>query len=108
MGKKPKKSKAELEEERLAAEEEARKQKIVDDKRRADEAERRRVEALRLAEERRVYRQAEVVRLEEETAALKDLLSDREYQMLAEERIEVGKHFVLYSVLRIDLLSTTY
>lgn len=89
MGKKPKKTKAELEEERLAAEEEARKQKIIDDKRRAEEAERARLEALRVAAERKAFREAEVQRLAEEYAELSELLSDRTNQMHAEQIAEV-------------------
>ena len=91
MPKKPKKSKAELEEERLAAEEEARKQKILDDKRRAEEAERDRLEALRIAAERKAFREAEVARLKEENVELLELLSDRVNHTEAEERTEVSR-----------------
>jgi colicin import membrane protein len=96
MAKKVKKTKAELEEERIAAEEEARKQKILDDKRRAEETERNRLEALRIAAERKVFREAEVQRLTAENAELTDMLADRRSQMRAEvnaerERIEWEK-----------------
>jgi hypothetical protein len=96
MAKKVKKTKAELEEERIAAEEEARKQKILDDKRRAEEAERNRLEALRIAAERKVFREAEVQRLTAENAELTDMLADRRSQMRAEvnaerERVEWEK-----------------
>lgn len=89
MPKKQKKTKAELEEERLVAEEDLRKQKLIDDKRKAEEAERARLEALRIAAERKAFREEELRRLDEENGILKELLSDRSSQMLAERIAEV-------------------
>ena len=89
MPKKPKKSKAELEEERLKAEEDERKAKIIEDKRLAEEAERNRIENLRIQLERKVFREAELTRLEEEHVLLSDLMEARVRQFKHEEAIEV-------------------
>jgi hypothetical protein len=88
--KKAKKTKAELEEERLQKEEEDRKAKILEDKRLAEEAERNRIEQIRIKGERKVYREAEVARLADEERACRELVLDRRNASLAEERDEVG------------------
>lgn len=88
MAKGPKKSKAQLEEERLQAEEEARKAKLAEDKRLAEEAERKRIEDLRIKEERRVFREGELKRLLEEQNAGEDEDETRRLQLQAEEKIQ--------------------
>ncbi len=89
MPKKPKKSKAELEEERLKAEEDERKAKIIEDKRLAEEAEKNRIENLRIQLERKVFREAELARLGEENVLLSDILEARARQYKKEDAIEV-------------------
>jgi hypothetical protein len=85
-----KKTKAELEEERLLQEEEARKAKILEDKRAAEAAEKQRLENIRIQNERKAFREAEIARLVEEGAQLAELLDDRSRKTAAEESVEVG------------------
>ena len=89
MPKKVKKTKAQLDEERLLAEEEARKAKEIEDKRLAEESERQRVENLRIAAERGAFRKSEMLRLTEEYNIMEDERKDREYKMNAENVAEV-------------------
>lgn len=88
--KKPKKTKAELEEEKLAREEEERKQRIIEDKRLAEEHERQRLEKLRIEEEYRQLRQSELDRLTIEAQDYFDNLEDRKQQLVAEEKKSVS------------------
>jgi hypothetical protein len=85
MAPKVKKTKAQLEEERLLQEEEDRKAKILEDKRAAEEAERKRIEDLRIQEERRVFRVEELNRLNEELIEENTLCEDRSVALSAEE-----------------------
>ena len=87
--KKAKKTKAELEEEKLAREEEDRKAKIAEDKKNAEEAEKRRLEHLRIESEHKSAREQELKRLQEEFEAITDELKSKELQLLAEEKREV-------------------
>lgn len=87
--KKAKKTKAELEEEKLAREEEERKAKIAEDKRNAEDAEKRRLEQLRVEGEQKNARELELQRLKEEFEAITDDLKSKELQLLAEEKREV-------------------
>ena len=89
MPKGPKKSKAQLEEERLLAEEEARKAKIAEEKRLAEEAERKRIEDLRIKEERKAFREQELARLSEELQVVDDVNISRQKQLEAEEKAQV-------------------
>lgn len=87
--KKAKKSKAELEEERLAREEEERKAKIAEDKKNAEDAEKRRLEQLRIEAEHKTAREQELARLNAEYADITDELKSKELQLIAEEKQEV-------------------
>ena len=89
MGPKPKKSKEEIEAEKAAEEAERAKQAAVAAKQAAIAAEKARLEELRLAEERRVQRQAEFVRLGEELAVYQDKLRDRQAARAAEDALLV-------------------
>ena len=89
MAKGPKKSKAQIEEERVLAEEEARKAKIAEEKRLAEEAERKRIEDLRIKEERKVFREQELARLVEELSIAADGDETRRQQLSAEENAQV-------------------
>jgi hypothetical protein len=89
--KKPKKSKAELEEERLAREEEERKAKILEDKRNAEDAEKRRLEQLRIEAEHKSQREAELLRLNAEYEEIVDEDKSKELQLIAEEKKENEK-----------------
>lgn len=84
-----KKSKAELEEERLAREEEERKAKIAEDKRLAEEREKKRLEALRLAAEQKAFREKELLRWNEEYIDIVDEQESNLQQLQAEEKQEV-------------------
>jgi len=86
--KKPKKSKEQLEEERLAKEEEERKIKLAEEKKIAEEMEKRRLEELRIKAEHRKKREAELSRLNEEYVSVLDDLKSKELQLMAEERQE--------------------
>lgn len=87
--KKGKKTKAELEEEKLAREEEERKAKIAEDKKNAEDAEKRRLEQLRIESEHKNAREQELKRLQEEFEAITDELKSKELQLQAEEKREV-------------------
>lgn len=80
-----KKTKAQLEEERLQREEEERKAKLAEEKRLNEEAERKRLEDLRIQEERRIFRENELSRLLEEQKKLIDENMTREQRLIAEE-----------------------
>lgn len=90
MGPKPKKSKEEIEAERAAEEAERIKQEAIAAKKAAELAEKQRLEELRIAEERRVFRLAELARLSEEHALYLEKLKDKQTQRLAEDALEVG------------------
>ena len=87
--KKPKKTKAELEEEKLAREEEERKAKIAEDKKQAEEAEKRRIEQLKIEAEHKAARGVELQRLSIEYAEITDEFESKKLQLLAEEKKEV-------------------
>lgn len=89
MGPKVKKTKAQLEEERLLQEEEDRKAKILEDKRAAEEAERKRLEDIRIQEERRVFRVNEMARLIEELEIEEKVTEDRNNALIAQENYVV-------------------
>jgi PAB1-binding protein PBP1 len=84
-----KKTKAQLEEERLQREEEERKAKIAEEKRLAEEIEKKRLEDIRIQEERRVYREGELIRLREEQQKIFDEQQTRVQTLRAEEEYEV-------------------
>ena len=89
MVKKVKKTKAQIEEERILAEEAERKSKEIEDKRLAEEAEKKRLEQVRITEERIRTRKSELARLEDEFKIAEDEAKDRLYHMNAEETSEV-------------------
>ena len=80
-----KKTKAEIEAEKLAKEEEERKQKIVEEKKQAELAEQQRIEALKIESERQDFRVKELARLHAEYDALIERMKDKEYQRKAEQ-----------------------
>eukprot|EP01040_Poterioochromonas_malhamensis_P005737 gene5737-6170_t len=86
--KKGKKSKAELEEERLAREEEERKQKALEEKRLAEEREKKRQEELKLASELKTNREKQLNRLQEEYNEIIDDNQSKLQQLQAEEKKE--------------------
>jgi hypothetical protein len=86
-----KKTKAQLEEERLQREEEERKAKLAEEKRLNEEAERKRLEDLRIQEERRVFRENELCRLLEEQSKLNDESVTRFQRLTAEEEYEMKR-----------------
>jgi hypothetical protein len=88
--KKPKKTKAELEEEKLAHEEEQRKAKIAEEKRIAEDNEKRRLEELRIQAEHKKSREAELERLNAEFAEVTDELTSAQQQLVAEEKRNVS------------------
>eukprot|EP00604_Paraphysomonas_vestita_P003906 CAMPEP_0174819020 /NCGR_PEP_ID=MMETSP1107-20130205/2005_1 /TAXON_ID=36770 /ORGANISM="Paraphysomonas vestita, Strain GFlagA" /LENGTH=145 /DNA_ID=CAMNT_0016031765 /DNA_START=24 /DNA_END=458 /DNA_ORIENTATION=- len=87
----PKKTKAQLEEERLQREEEERKAKLIEEKRLAEEAEKKRLEDIRIKEERRVFREGELLRLHEEQRNLFDMEKTREQQLRIEEEYDARR-----------------
>jgi hypothetical protein len=92
VAKKTKKSKAEIEAEKLAREEEERKARLLEEKRQAEENERIRLEEIRKQAERDAFRTEELARL---TSEYEELLSDvryREKLMISEESAEVSFH----------------
>ena len=91
--KKSKKSKAELEEERLAREEEEKRIKLLEEKKRAEEEEKRRLEELRIKAEKKVLRGLEIERLTIEYNEYLDEKKSREQQLNAKEKIEVRYFF---------------
>ena len=86
----PKKTKAEIEAERLAKEEEERKQKILEEKRQAELAEQQRIEALKIEAERQDFRIKELSRLHSEYDDLLDRRKDKESQLKAEKLLYVS------------------
>lgn len=88
----PKKSKAQLEEERLEREEQERKAKLAEEKRLAEEAEQKRLEDIRIREERKAFREAELQRLHEEQIKSKEDRADRNARLVYEERLEAEQH----------------
>lgn len=84
-----KKSKAELEEEKLQREEEERKAKIAEDKRQAEEKEKKRQELAKLAAEQKALREKELLRWNEQYAEIADEIKSSELQLQAEEHQEV-------------------
>ena len=90
--KKAKKTKAELEEERLAREEEERKAKLAEEKRQAEEAEKKRQEEAKIAGELKVNREKQLARLQEEYTEIVDDATSKDQQLRAEERNEVSSH----------------
>jgi hypothetical protein len=88
--KKAKKSKAELEEERLAREEEERKLKAAEEKRLAEEREKKRQEELKLQAELKAHREKQFARLQEEYVEIADEKKSKLQQLEAEERKEVS------------------
>jgi hypothetical protein len=95
--KKSKKAKGETEEERIIREEIERKQREVEAKRIADEAEKKRLEDLRIQAERRAFRTTEVAHLEMENVALVEKLGALNSRMSAEISYEASqKDWVRY------------
>jgi hypothetical protein len=94
--KKSKKSKAELEEERLAREEEERKNRALEEKKRAEEEEKRRLEELRIQAEKKVLRGLEIERLTNEYNEYLDDKSGRDQQLNAEEKNEVSFCYYIF------------
>jgi flagellar biosynthesis GTPase FlhF len=88
--KKAKKSKAELEEERLAREEEERKARAAEEKRLAEELQKKKQEEARIAAELKVIREADLKRWSEEYEDFVDDLKAKHQQLLAEEKSEVS------------------
>lgn len=91
MAKKAKKTKAQLEEERLLAEEAERKAKELDDKRLAEEAEKQRLETLRITAERIEFRKSELERLIQEYNEIEDRRKSFVQQLQAEEAKEAAQ-----------------
>eukprot|EP01038_Epipyxis_sp_PR26KG_P008222 gene8222-11128_t len=89
--KKPKKSKAELEEERLAREEEERKAKIAEEKKIAEDNEKKRLEELRIRAENKEQREKEISVLMSELSFLEDDEKSKEMQLIAEEKLEAER-----------------
>lgn len=87
---KGKKAKGESEEERLAREEEEKRVKDAEAKRVADEAEKLRVENLRVRTERRAFRSVELASLGAENVKLLEKLAEIESKMTAEIAHEVA------------------
>lgn len=94
MGPKPKsrRTKAETEEERNTREEEERKQREIEAKRLADEAEKKRIEDLRIQMERISFRTIELAYLDSENITLLNKLGDVDSKMKAETAYEVLMH----------------
>ena len=87
--KKGKKSGAEKEEERIAREEEERKAKILEEKKAAEDAEKRRLEQLKIEAEHKAARAIELTRLNAEFEEISDELKSKQLQLIAEEKREV-------------------
>jgi hypothetical protein len=88
--KKAKKTKAELEEEKLAREEEERKAKILEEKKLAEENERRRLEELALQAQQKAFREKELERLKYEHGCFLDELKFGENKRQIDEKVEVS------------------
>ena len=89
MPPKPKKTKEELEAERLLEEAERAKQEAIEKKKQAELDEKRRIEEIRVAAERKATRAAEIARLGEELVAYMDVQKDVQAQRVAEDALEV-------------------
>lgn len=89
MPPKPKKTKEEIEAERLAEEAERAKQEAIDRKKQAELEEKRRLEEIRVAAERKALRAAELARLRDEHVAYMDVLKEVQAQRAAEDALEV-------------------
>lgn len=87
----PKKTKQQLEEERLLKEEEDRKARELEAKKKAEEEEKARLEALRIKAEYKKQREEEVSRLSVEFDELLDLNKTMEKQFAAEYKHETDK-----------------
>jgi len=87
--KKAKKTKEELEAERLAEEAERAKQDAIEKKKQAELEEKRRQEEIRVAAERKALRAAELARLGEEYSAYEDALKESRAQQIADDALEV-------------------
>jgi len=85
------KAKKETEEERLAREEAERLAKVAEDKIIAEEAERQRLEEVRITAERKVYRKEEFARLSEELIEINDQLMQRRMKLQAEQKKEAAR-----------------
>eukprot|EP01034_Spumella_vulgaris_P025885 gene25885-32391_t len=86
--KKAKKTKAELEEEKLAREEEERKAKILEEKKLAEENEKRRLEELQIQAQQKAFREKELERLKDEHGRLLDELKRADSQRQSDERVK--------------------
>lgn len=93
---KGKKAKGESEEERLLREEEERKVRDAEAKREADEAEKVRLENLRIQTERRIFRSTELAHLGGENIKLLYKLAEIDSKMTAEMAHEVATKSILY------------
>lgn len=89
--KKAKKTKAEIEAEKLAKEEEERKEQAALEKRLLEEAEKRRLEDLRIKAERKAFRTAELSRLSNEYSDMIDRLQAMEAEKLSQEYAEESR-----------------
>eukprot|EP01035_Chromulina_nebulosa_P022906 gene22906-29672_t len=89
--KKARKTKAELEAERLLREEEERKAKLLEEKRINEEIEAKRIEDLRIQKENYNFRISEISRLEIEFNNMLERLKDLTSQRIAEEALEAEK-----------------
>lgn len=87
---KKKKTKAELEAERLLQEEEERKAQEANLKKQAEDAEKKRLEDLRIEAERKAYRMSEMERLCAEYNTYLDEQVTRDQKLAAEEAEEVS------------------
>ena len=85
-----KKTKAELDAERILKEEEDAKTRALEEKKAKEDAEKRRLEEIRLQIQRNSEREVELERLRAEYSTFMDELNTGMSQMLAEERHEVG------------------
>ena len=92
--KKAKKTKAELEADKLLREEEEKKGKAAEDKRLADLQEKARVREIQLQTERNQFRETELERLCVEYNAMTLDIAYREKERMAEELLEVDNMYV--------------
>ena len=94
--KKAKKSKAELEEERLQKEEEDRKARELEAKKKAEDEEKKRLEDLRIKAENKLRREQEIISLSVEFEELCDLNKTFENQLEAETKHEVETELIRF------------
>ena len=102
---KGKKAKGESEEERLAREEEEKRVKDAEAKRMADEAEKLRIENLRIRTERRAFRSAELASLGAENVKLLEKLAEIDSKMTAEIAHEVAAISISYLSPSVDQIN---